>query len=500
MSMAFHSLWRTRGTVYFVQKYRFHVVDACEFGSEHKKSTAFLANFEAPRLTVRCSGQHVHKPWAIHKFDAGEWQFDTAKEAEYLVKLSKAAAASFIEHLLDSGDLPISGQFEAQGIEQLRQTAIWAQKAVVASCGKHVEDLEAAQSVRDETIEQASEDKQWVKGPLQFSKLQINKGRTGFLQSVSVLDREGIVNIWATARFFLGAARDGDRWRMPTEENVASGAISRSWPDGACLDLFGRCLNLMQAYKQLARHPSDSWAAVLAVLNPADRQVYFFEAVALPFGSVSSVLAFNRAARALRTILSKLFKLVVTDFFDDFCQMELGLLNDSACKTAELVMDLLDWKISTGDDKRKPFAKTLRLWGPHPGGILLDVEEKRKKQVIAQAEIFPVLVAKDTWKELLENRSVLWFLDNESARMALIRNISPILDNFCLLQLNPKLDVNIQARHWYNRAPSKSNPSDAASRLEFDSYSFAVKCEPIYNLAFKSSRSFKELLELVERG
>lgn len=63
-------------------------------------------------------------------------------------------------------------------------------------------------------------------------------------------------------------------------------------------NLLGRCLDLKQAYKQLARHPADSWASVLAVLNPGDSKVYFFEAVALPFGSVSSVLAFNRVATA----------------------------------------------------------------------------------------------------------------------------------------------------------------------------------------------------------
>jgi hypothetical protein len=37
-----------------------------------------------------------------------------------------------------------------------------------------------------------------------------------------------------------------------------------------------------------------------------DSQAYYFEAIALPFGSVSSVLAFNRAV-----VLSKIFKLVI---------------------------------------------------------------------------------------------------------------------------------------------------------------------------------------------
>ena len=113
---------------------------------------------------------------------------------------------------------------------------------------------------------------------------------------------------------------------------------------------------------QVVRHPEDSWASVLAVTNPDDSEVYFFEAVALPFGSISSVLACNRSARALRTILAKIFKLVVTIFFDDFCQLELGLLRNSAWTTAETVMALLGWTISTSDDKRKPFSKDFEIF------------------------------------------------------------------------------------------------------------------------------------------
>ena len=86
-----------------------------------------------------------------------------------------------------------------------------------------------------------------------------------------------------------------------------------------------------------------------------------------------------------------------------------------------------------------------------------------KRQVIAQTEIFPVLVAKETWANVLAGRSVLWFLDNESAKMALIRIFSPILDSFLLLQTNAKLDLETQSKNWYSRVPSRSNPSDCIS-------------------------------------
>ena len=61
--------------------------------------------------------------------------------------------------------------------------------------------------------------------------------------------------------------------------------------------------------------------------------------------------------------LSRTFKLVTTNFFDDFCQLELAPLQESAWKTAETVMQLLGWKISDGSDKRRPFAKRFEILG-----------------------------------------------------------------------------------------------------------------------------------------
>ena len=106
-----------------------------------------------------------------------------------------------------------------------------------------------------------------------------------------------------------------------------------------------------------------------------------------------------------------------------------------------------------------------------------------KKQVIAQAEIFLVVIAKCTWQDMLRHRSVLWFLDNESARMALVRNFSAVLDSYFLLLINSRVDMQVQSRNWFSRAPSKSNPSDSASRLQFSECKNATQCSPVYDLA-----------------
>ena len=381
----------------------------------------------------------------------------------------------------------------------------------------------------------------------------------------------------------------------------------------------------------MARHPQDAWASVLAVWNPEKCDVEFFESVALPFGSVSAVMSFNRMARALRIILAQLFLVVNTNFFDDFCQLEVPPLCQSAWDTAEMVMRLLGWRISTSEEKRIPFQEsfhmlgavvdfsemgegrilvrnkpsrledieqlvktilsmtkvplslvdtlrgrllyasghtfgkctqlatqliskttksgpfaildertkevirsaldTLKRAGPRVsstwtgsqpvlvftdgaceqegekvthGAVFADFYNERffyfgddvptewttkwrtsgKTQVICQAEIFPVLIAKLTWRKEMAGRAVLWFVDNHSAQSAFIRSFSPVFDNYELLVLNSKLDVMSQSLNWYCRVPSPSNPGDAPSRLEFEGLDKAgyTRSRPCYAL------------------
>ena len=82
-----------------VSHFHFHVIDACEYGSDHRKSTGILAMFLAPRLQMRCAGTHKHASWKIHQDSNGEWSFDTAKEAEYPVKFARELASAFLDEL-----------------------------------------------------------------------------------------------------------------------------------------------------------------------------------------------------------------------------------------------------------------------------------------------------------------------------------------------------------------------------------------------------------------
>ena len=88
-----------------------------------------------------------------------------------------------------------------------------------------------------------------------------------------------------------------------------------------------------------------------------------------------------------------------------------------------------------------------------------------QKQVIGQAEIFPVLVAKLTWGEKLKGRRVIFFLDNESAKIALIRAYSPVLASLKLVMESSAWDFHNNCSAWYARVPTCCNIADEPSRM-----------------------------------
>eukprot|EP00435_Cladocopium_sp_Y103_P035766 s4108_g9.t1 len=511
------------------------------------------------------------------------------------------------------GAMPESKQFPAKlkpaliSVQQLRESSVWAKRMIHASCRRVANDEEIARAVYQETLQQL--DNGWVKGPFtedqldqKFDGCWIPSKRFGvrqgqkiravddfseFLINSSVSSSEklqlfGIDEVVNTARTFLGCNYiQVDDSLTSVSCNGAFFLLGKSWKK-----LRGRALDLKSAYKQLARSPEDAWASILAVWNVNLEKVEFFESVALPFGSVCAVMSFNRMARALRLILSELFMVVNTNFFDDFCQLETLDLCSSAWSTAELVMQLLGWKISTSDEfqmlgavvdlsqsgdgvvrvknkesrikdiaalvedicsrdtiplsiietlkgrllyaaghtfgrctqlaiqlisrlaRRGPlfllddtFKAVVRdafaflaaspprevwAWSGRPpvvvftdgaceedglvvthGGALFDPESglalmfgdrvpeewtkqwrlQGKKQLICQAEIFPILVSKETWKDVLTKRAVLWFIDNNSALSAIIRAFSPVFENYQLLVLNARLDLELQSQN-----------------------------------------------------
>ena len=88
-----------------------------------------------------------------------------------------------------------------------------------------------------------------------------------------------------------------------------------------------------------------------------------------------------------------------------------------------------------------------------------------QKQVIGQAELYPLLLARLTWGDRLAGRRVIYFVDNESARIGMVRAYSPFLPSLQLILECLSWDYKNESQGWYSRVASFSNCADALSRL-----------------------------------
>ena len=88
-----------------------------------------------------------------------------------------------------------------------------------------------------------------------------------------------------------------------------------------------------------------------------------------------------------------------------------------------------------------------------------------RQQVIGQAELLPIVLARLIWAQYLKGQPVLFFIDNESARFALIKGTSPATPSGRLVSWAAALDAKHGTSPWYARVPSSSNCAGAPSRL-----------------------------------
>ena len=87
-----------------------------------------------------------------------------------------------------------------------------------------------------------------------------------------------------------------------------------------------------------------------------------------------------------------------------------------------------------------------------------------KDQVICQAEAFASLVARFSLARLISRRRVLYFVDNESARLALISGSSPSRTLAMLGVAFHSLELTDRSLSWLERVPSEKNIADLPSR------------------------------------
>ena len=113
-----------------------------------------------------------------------------------------------------------------------------------------------------------------------------------------------------------------------------------------------------------------------------------------------------------------------------------------------------------------------RFFGARVPDVVRDHWQRAgKQQVISQAEILPVLIAKWTWRRQLADRPAIFFIDNDGARHNLVRGASVAEDSAHMVMRSWLEDAETGTLSWYDRVPSASNISDGPSRDDFSAMS-----------------------------
>ena len=279
------------------------------------------------------------------------------------------------------GEVPASGQFPplytpaSISPEELRLLAPWVRGRLNAQRGGR--DVQVEQSVADEASLQASDGSGWLLGPFSEEELDrffpdgwVPSRRFGIDQGRKV---RGIADL--SASMVNSSCGTNDKLTLQDIDVIVDiarafgHAVARFAPT-SLQGISGRAMDLKSAYKQLAIDPAHGWAAILAVWNPKLERFEYYRFTTLPFGSIHAVGAFNRVAKGVRQILVKVFRLVVSNFYDDFCHLELDCLVETSHELALAVMQLLGWSVANDEHKALPFAKLFTILG-----VQLDLNE-----------------------------------------------------------------------------------------------------------------------------
>ena len=105
-----------------------------------------------------------------------------------------------------------------------------------------------------------------------------------------------------------------------------------------------------------------------------------------------------------------------------------------------------------------------RYFACHVPSRLIEAWRTTSRHVIAMVELYGVVVARHVWKDHLSGRKAIAFVDNESAKEALVKGSSLNVHFRNLLLRIEKAEKESRSWMWISRVPSASNPGDGPSR------------------------------------
>ena len=90
-----------------------------------------------------------------------------------------------------------------------------------------------------------------------------------------------------------------------------------------------------------------------------------------------------------------------------------------------------------------------------------------KKSFMGQLELLAAPFALTTWEPRITNRSILLFIDNDSAAASLVKGYSPQHDGASIVGEFWLLAASLRSHVYIDRVESKSNIADGPSRNDF---------------------------------
>ena len=92
----------------------------------------------------------------------------------------------------------------------------------------------------------------------------------------------------------------------------------------------------------------------------------------------------------------------------------------------------------------------------------------QKESYMGQLELLAAPFAFSTWQDRVKNRSIILFIDNDSAAASLVKGYSPKIDSGAIVGEFWLLVAQLRAHVYIDRVESKSNIADGPSRNQFD--------------------------------
>ena len=112
-----------------------------------------------------------------------------------------------------------------------------------------------------------------------------------------------------------------------------------------------------------------------------------------------------------------------------------------------------------------PASDVVQAFGSHVCEVTVESWNSAEKvHPVAQTEMYAECVARSVWKQFINGRKCLFFIDSQGDLDALIKGYSSEATMKQLLLMLEKLDRSDPCLPWFCRVPSSSNISDLPSR------------------------------------